>query len=72
MATFIESYVRKPLDDLLNTIPDELPEITLGMTDSSFSVTIGNEAFRIERLVGGTSDDEIPLPEDVDDQMPGA
>ncbi len=30
MARFLETYVRKPISDLLRTVPEELPEMTLG------------------------------------------
>ncbi len=71
MATFLDSYVRKPINDLLRSIPDVLPDMTLGMSNSFFSVRIGDEVFRIERTSDEASDDGTAIPDDVNEQMPG-
>jgi hypothetical protein len=71
MARFLETYVRKPISDLLRTVPEELPEMTLGMADSRFTVRIGPEVFAIERTPEPPVDDEPEIPEDVEEQMPG-
>ncbi|HEY5314058.1 MAG TPA: hypothetical protein VIK18_16120 [Pirellulales bacterium] len=71
MAQFLESYVRKPIEDLLVALPEELPEITLSMDGSSFTVRVGAETFTIGRAPELPSDDDAEIPEDVDEQMPG-
>lgn len=71
MARFLEKYVRKPISDLLRTVPQELPEMTLGMAGSRFTVRIGSEVFAIERTPEAPTDEETEIPEDVDEQMPG-
>ena len=71
MATFLDTYVRKPINDLLSTMPDELPDITLGMAQSSFSVKIGDEVFRIDRSNAQVSESDTEIPDDIDEQMPG-
>ena len=71
MATFLGSYVRQPINDLLRSIPEVLPDMTLGMRDSSFSVRIGDEVFQIERTLDGAPGAGIVIPDDVNEQMPG-
>lgn len=70
MAKFLETYVRMPISDLLRTVPVELPNMTLGMIGSRFTVQIGGETFAIERTPT-TGEEESEIPEDVDEQMPG-
>ena len=41
MARFIESYVRTPLDDLLNSAPSDLPDLTLSMHADAVVFKIG-------------------------------
>jgi hypothetical protein len=71
MATFLETYVRKPIDDLLQNVPVELPDMTLGMSGSRFTVRIGDEVFAMERTPEAPNDDEVEIPEDVEEHMPG-
>jgi len=74
MATFLESYVRVPIQALLEEIPEagRLPEVTLAMTGDAFNVLVAGEKFEVYR----SSPDldlltEKELPEDVDEELPG-
>ena len=71
MARFLETYVRKPISDLLRTVPEDLPAMTLGMAGSRFTVQIGSDVFAIERTPEAPIDEEAEIPEDVEEQMPG-
>jgi hypothetical protein len=71
MASFLESYVWRPINDLLRTVPEELPDMTLGMSDYRFTVRIGDELFAIERTPGGFGDEVAEMPPDVEEQTPG-
>jgi len=71
MATFLESYVRRPISDLLRAVPKELPDMSLGMAESRFTVRIGDDVFSIERTAESPSDDTVEMPDDIEEQMPG-
>lgn len=72
MAKFIDTYVRDPINDLLSAVPDVLPQMTLDMADSAFSVSVGDQLFRIDRGTSDTSDETSEIPSDVDDILPGS
>jgi len=74
MGLFLEKYVRAPLQDLLDSAPQELPELTMSLnaTRVAFSLTTGSR-YEIER---GRPDMELAnggdeLPDDVEDTLPG-
>ena len=71
MARFLDTYVRRPINDLLQAVPDELPDITLGMSGRRFTVRIGAEMFAIERRPEAPEDEEAEIPADVEERMPG-
>lgn len=71
MATFLESYIRKPISDLLANTPAELPDILFGMTGSQFTTRVGEDVFAIDRIPEGPSDERMKMPDDIDEQMPG-
>ncbi|MCG8346263.1 MAG: hypothetical protein MI924_00600 [Chloroflexales bacterium] len=71
MARFIEIYIHKPLQELLQEAPTELPDLTLRMGNNRIIMEIGQERLTIQRSVR----EEVPtendkLPEDIDEEGP--
>lgn len=75
MAKFIEEYVRQPMEAILAEVAaGELPEIRLSMNAKRLQVWVAKEQMVVYR---GTPSadleaDEDPLPDDVDEELPGA
>ena len=61
MATFLEKYVRKPLDDLLDESPTEtsLPPFSVRQTPESILFSLGEETVKVERAQGSELDSDI-------------
>lgn len=72
MSTFLEKYIRAPLDDLIEMTPteDDLPRVSLLLQRNSVQISIGDEEMHVVRSpsVPPTSP---ALPEDVDAALPG-
>lgn len=70
MAAFLEKYVRHPIQALLEEAPslNELPEIRWAMTKDRLEIAIEDETLVIQREAV-ESDEELELPEDVDDHI---
>ena len=49
MAKFLETYVRSPLDDLLNSAPVDLPDLTLSMQADAVLFNIGTVEYSVPR-----------------------
>ena len=49
MALFLEKYVREPLQEVLRSAPDKLPDITFKMNEDAFYVQVANEETRFMR-----------------------
>ena len=73
MARFLEIYVHSPLQELLEEVPQELPDLTLRMSNDRIIMEIGEEYLTIERskTEGVTTENDM-LPEDVDEEGPTA
>lgn len=72
MARFLDKYVRAPIKDLLVSVPNVLPKMTVDMADSKFTLCVNGDVFSIDRTPSAElSEGEPDLPEDVDEQMPG-
>ena len=50
MAKFLESYVRSPLDDLLNSAPSDIPDITLSMKADAVVFKVGPVEHSVARI----------------------
>lgn len=73
MARFLELYVHSPLQELLKEAPQELPDLTLRMSNDRIIMEIGAEYVTIQR--GRTEEvtaENDMLPEDVDEEGPTA
>ena len=70
MGTFIERYIRDPLDKLLAETPTDLPLVSLLLQPDSVRIRIGTEEMRVDRgeSVPPTS---ALMPNDVDAALPG-
>lgn len=74
MSTFLEKYVRHPMQDLLAAVTDELPPMTLTLEGHVVSFKMGDHVLEIQRETGlGELDEEeeAGLPDDVDEGLPG-
>jgi hypothetical protein len=59
MARFLEKYVRRPVQELLDAAPETLPEIVFRMLDDRITITVAGELLEIERQPG-----EVEVEED--------
>jgi hypothetical protein len=71
MATFLEKYVRRPIDTVLAATPAVLPDLLVSMSSDSVSVTLNERIARYPRSDAVSEDDEDVLPDDVEDGSPG-
>lgn len=71
MALFLEKYVRTPIQWVLKECPELLPDLTLAMSEDTFTVAIGGEKYSFPRTEIEDAESEVPLPEDIDDETPG-
>lgn len=76
MAKFIEEYVRAPMEAILAEVTaGRLPEIRLSMEKERLRVWVAKEEVSIYRTTAGAAElatDEDALPDDVDEEIPGA
>jgi len=75
MATFIDKYVKIPLQDLLNSAPNEfeLPDFSISQSASGITFTVGDDSWTVTR---GKIDPQLAtgadiLPEDIEDGILG-
>ena len=70
MAVFLKRYVRDPVETVLQSVPDSLPDLSIGRRGDGIVMGIGGESFRIAR-----SDAQVGsrprLPDDVDEEASG-
>lgn len=74
MGVFLEKYVRRPLEDLLDEAPpmDDLPPLSLQQEDGFIVVRLGDFEMRIQRTAEELDlEDDEALPDDVDDELSG-
>ncbi|MCU0495512.1 MAG: hypothetical protein MUD01_28305 [Chloroflexaceae bacterium] len=71
MARFLETYVHAPLQEMLTSTLQELPDLALRIRDNSLIMQIGEDQVRIQRsrtqVVEATLD---TLPDDIDEESP--
>ena len=63
MTSFLERYVRVPLQSLLDKAPNTPPPLTAHWNETSIDIRVGNAAFQIPRH-------EPTAEEETDDEMP--
>lgn len=63
MATFIEKYVRVPIESLLKEAPQTLPDITFSMSSTELRITVGDGKLVIARQVDPTLGSDDPAQE---------
>jgi hypothetical protein len=71
MALFLDKYVRTPIQWVLRECSELLPDLTLAMSQDTFTVAIGTERYSFPRAEPKELASESPLPEDIDDETPG-
>ena len=69
MSTFIEKYIRAPIDDLLDNTPTDLPPVSLQLQPDSVRIRIGATEIRVDRT-GSVSPADASMPNDVDATLP--
>src|SRR5262245_33694137 len=73
MARFLEIYVHSPLQELLKEAAQELPDLTLRMSNDRIIMEIGEEYLTIQRsTTEEVTAENDKLPEDVDEEGPTA
>ena len=72
MTTFLERYVRAPLNELLAPAPARLPDLRLVQGRDSLVFHIGDESLAIGRAENNAAQDDAPMPDDAADALPGA
>jgi hypothetical protein len=63
MAGFLEKYVRYPMQELLASVTEQLPQFSARIEQDSIVMGIAGEELRIKRApvqIASTSDDEMP------------
>jgi hypothetical protein len=73
MATFIDKYVREPLEEVLKAFPTagSVPPLTLTDKGSSVEFTVGSNVWSIERRPSDDSSTDAELPDDIARDLPG-
>ena len=70
MAAFLERYVRGPVETVLQSVPDSLPDLSVGRRNDAIVVGIGGESFHIARSDAPVGSGSC-LPDDVDEEASG-
>lgn len=52
MSVFLEKYAMVPMQQVLDAAPEELPDITLKMSENTFSILLGDEIAEFRRTLG--------------------
>lgn len=73
MGTFLDKYVRSPMQNLLSEVPNgSLPELTMSLDDAAFRMTVAGERVAIYRATPNPDLlDAKVIPEDVDEETSG-
>jgi hypothetical protein len=74
MGRFIETYVHRPIAELLAGLRDEMPQLVLNMRDDLLTIQIDGELFSMPRKTASSAelaelDDE--MPDDADEEIAG-
>ncbi len=69
MATFLDRYVRKPIEDLLREVPQQLPELRAKLDGGTLRITLADEEMCIRRRDGVVEHDgHDAAPDDLFDR----
>lgn len=73
MGVFLDKYVRQPLQDLLDSTPEELPELALTLNADRVVFALGGSSYEIARGAPDLDmlEDGDELPDDVQETLPG-
>ncbi len=69
MSTFLEKYVRTPIQDLLKHATADLPELTAKWSERAIDIGVAGETLKIPRDPGPVEDEAETMPEDADDEI---
>ncbi len=73
MSTFLEIYVRGPLQTMLKAAEKELLDLRASYREGTIEIGVGDEMLRIERTApAGDEDETEEMPDDADEAIPGA
>ncbi len=73
MSKFLDKYVRKPIQDLLDKAGESLPDLTAKWSEESIIIVVGGEVLRINRHTADNSGNGGDvMPDDADDEIPGS
>lgn len=69
MSTFLEKYVRTPIQELLKHAKAELPELTAKWSERAIDIGVAGETLKIARQPGPVEDEPDAMPDDADDEI---
>ncbi len=73
MSTFLETYVRKPISDLLERASDDLPDLRARYSREAIDLEIAGDVLHIVRERNAElADGDDPMPNDADNDLPGS
>jgi hypothetical protein len=73
MSTFIQKYVREPIQSLLKESPENLPDMHLALKEGRLLIGVGRELLEIKRAPTADLDSGVDsLPDDVDNHFPSS
>lgn len=70
MSIFLENYVRRPIQNLLEKADLPLPDLIASWSDQAINIVIGNDSLYIERELGATFESAVEeMPDDAEDEI---
>jgi hypothetical protein len=72
MGQFIEKYVSEPIRGLLAESPSTMPELRASVSGDVLTLSLLNQQLSIKREPAATGGSSDAMPEDADQQLPGA
>jgi hypothetical protein len=71
MSIFLESYVRAPIQRLIEKADERLPDLAARWSEDAIEIELGNDLLEIAREQTEESEEPEELPEDADEGIPG-
>ncbi|MCA9048764.1 MAG: hypothetical protein KDA89_08550 [Planctomycetaceae bacterium] len=72
MSRFLDTYVRGPIDRLIQEAPVALPSFSASVDGETIRISIGDESLKIDRVADNMADVDEALPDDIADNLPGS
>ena len=73
MSTFLETYVRAPMQHLIENADESLPDMAARWTDEGVEIEVGDDLLQIAREHVQEDEESVDeLPDDADEDIPGS